>query len=181
MEQGHKGPYIGIDISIELLNIAQEHNKHPEAHFILKDIAESEWSRGLPNSFDRVFSFATLHHLPGEALRESVLATLSGMLKTSGLLVFSVWNFLASDRLRARIVPWERVNIDPQELDPEDHLLDWRRGGYGLRYVHAFSQAELERIAQKTGYRVMDTYFSDGEGGKLGWYHVWQPHSKVDL
>jgi len=174
-ELGHNGTYTGLDSSVELLAYAQENNTHPKARFIQRDISIPDWCSDLPGPFDRVFSFATLHHIPGHELREMIFKAFSTLLKHDGLLIFSVWNFLASSRLRARIVPWESVKIDPDELDPEDYLLDWRRGGYGVRYVHAFIPNELERIATESSFRLIESYYSDGEGGKLGCYHVWQP------
>ncbi len=60
-------------------------------------------------------------------------------------------------------------------MDPGDYLLDWRRGGEGLRYVHHFSPEELAELAAETGFRVLETFWSDGEGGNLGLYQVWEP------
>lgn len=172
---GHTGSYTGLDSSVELLSFAQENNTHPKAHFIERDLADPDWFMDLPGPFDRVFCFATLHHIPGDALRKQIFKSFLALLEADGNLVFSYWNFLASSRLRARIVPWESVQLDPLDLDPEDYLIDWRRGGYGVRYVHAFMPKELERIANEAGFRILDTHYSDGEGGKLGSYHVWQP------
>jgi len=95
------------------------------------------------------------------------------LLGDAGRLLLSTWNFQASERLRARIVPWERLGLTPGEVDPGDYLLDWRRGGRGLRYVHLFDEAELGRLAAEAGLVVADTYLSDGEGGRLGLYQVW--------
>jgi hypothetical protein len=58
-------------------------------------------------------------------------------------------------------------------VDAGDYLLDWRQGGSGLRYVHHFDEAELSALAATTGFRVLETFYSDGEGGRLGLYQVW--------
>jgi hypothetical protein len=81
---------------------------------------------------------------------------------------------LNSSRWRERVQPWERIEMSAAEVEPGDALLDWRSGGFGLRYVHLFSEEELAWLAQKTGYTVIDTFFSDGEGGKLGLYQIWR-------
>jgi hypothetical protein len=62
-----------------------------------------------------------------------------------------------------------------KEVDPNDYLLDWRSGGEGLRYVHHFDEKELEELAAASNFQVSDTFYSDGEGGKLGLYQVWKP------
>jgi hypothetical protein len=67
------------------------------------------------------------------------------------------------------------IGITPEQVDSGDYLLDWRQGGYGLRYVHHFDQAELGELAQRTGFRILETFNSDGNGGRLSLYQVWQP------
>jgi SAM-dependent methyltransferase len=180
-ELGHRGSYVGLDAIPELLMIARENCSHPNASFLERDIAKSNWLSGLPDLFDNIYAFSVIHHLPGEALREEVFEAFHSLLKPEGKLIFSVWNFLASSRLRGRVIPWDRVDLAPEELDPGDYLLDWRRGGLGLRYVHAFEPDELTEIAAGTGFEILDTYYSDGEGGKLGHYEVWQPAYKPYL
>ncbi len=81
---------------------------------------------------------------------------------------------MASPRLRARIMSWETVDIEDDELETGDYLLDWRRGGKGLRYVHLFNETELKGLADETGFEIIETFYSDGEGGRLGLYQVWE-------
>jgi tRNA (uracil-5-)-methyltransferase TRM9 len=180
-EMGHRGSYLGLDSISELLIIARENCVHPNASFLKKDISKSNWQVDLADPFDRIFAFATLHHLPGNALREEVFRAFHDLLDPDGKLIFSIWNFLASARLRARIIPWERIGLDPDDLDPGDYLLDWRRGGVGLRYVHAFEPKEPSQLAEKSGFEVIEQYHSDGEGGKLGYYQIWQTAEMHDL
>ena len=54
--------------------------------------------------------------------------------------------------------------------DPGDYLLDWRRGGHGLRYVHHFELDELNTLCVRAGFHVDDSFRSDGESGTLGLY-----------
>jgi hypothetical protein len=76
--------------------------------------------------------------------------------------------------LRERIQSWELIGLSPGDVEPGDYLLDWRSGGTGLRYVHHFNEEELSRLAQESGFDVIETFYSDGEGGKLGLYQVWK-------
>ncbi|NJN44464.1 MAG: hypothetical protein HC806_06915 [Anaerolineae bacterium] len=81
-----------------------------------------------------------------------------------------------SPRWRARIQPWERVGLSAEEVGLGDNLLDWRRGGEGLRYVHHFSEDELAHLAKDSDFEITDTFYSDGKEGNLGLYQVWKPH-----
>jgi hypothetical protein len=35
----------------------------------------------------------------------------------------------------------------------------------------------LDELANLSGFRLADTYYSDGEGDRLGLYQVWEPVS----
>jgi hypothetical protein len=96
------------------------------------------------------------------------------LLKTDGIFVHSNWQFLNSERLKERIQPWEAVGMSGSELETGDYLLDWRSGGKGLRYVHHFDERELNQLAKASGFRIINTFHSDGEGGNLGLYQVWK-------
>ena len=114
------------------------------------------------------------HHIPGAALRLNLTRQVHDLLPDDGQFMLSNWNFMASPRLRARIVPWDAIELDQSDMDPGDHLLDWRRGGHGLRYVHQFDEDELGDLAVAAGFSVIETTYSDGEGGRLGLYQVWE-------
>jgi tRNA (uracil-5-)-methyltransferase TRM9 len=179
---GHTGFYLGMDSNESLLSIARERCEHPFAHFQQTDFVEPSWVKGLLSlaqrfsvvTFDRILAFATLHHLPSRTLRLRVLTQVTELLAEGGRFVHSNWNFMASPRLRARVVPWSEIDLDETDVESGDYLLDWRRGGYGLRYVHHFSEEELNELAQSAGFHVIETYYSDGEGGRLGLYQVWE-------
>jgi tRNA (uracil-5-)-methyltransferase TRM9 len=173
--RGHAGSYVGLDASPALVDVARQDQPHPRAHFEEADLADPAWSAIPEAPFDRIFAFATLHHLPGDALRRRVVQAMRALLAEDGRAAVSVWHFLASERLQARVVPWDAIGLREQDVEPGDHLMDWRRGGYGLRYVHHFSREELADLARRGGFSVEETFHSDGQGGKLGLYQVWAP------
>jgi SAM-dependent methyltransferase len=173
----HEGRYVGLDFSAELLaKASDEVSPALEAVFYQKDLTIPGWAEALPASpFDVIMAFAVLHHLPGDSIRLDVLHAVRRILDPQGVFIHSNWMFLNSPRLRARIQPWEKAGITPDEVDPGDYLLDWRHGGYGLRYAHHFGEAELARLAVQSGFKILDSFLSDGENGRLGLYQVWAP------
>jgi hypothetical protein len=98
------------------------------------------------------------------------------LLKPDGLFIHSHWQFLNSERLQARIQPWETAAISSSDVDANDYLLDWRSGGAGLRYVHCFDESELYVLARSAGFDVVETFHSDGETKNLGLYQIWKKH-----
>jgi SAM-dependent methyltransferase len=179
-ESGHEGKYVGVDASEELLMEAESAVATSQAIFLHLDLADRVWVEQLAAlmstkpQFDTIFAFAVIHHLPSHDLRLNLLQSAHDLLSQGGTMMLSVWNFLASPRLSKRIVPWSAVKLAEQELEEGDFLLDWRSGGYGLRYVHHFTGPELRDLAHKAGYEVLDEFLSDGEGGNLGRYQIWR-------
>ena len=208
---GHRGPYLGLDFSLPLLQEAESQaqgaarspgpersagqgstldavvSRSPEhsegsskgfsARFLQADLTQlSTLSGRLPitDRWSLITAFATLHHIPGNNLRREILHSVHELLAEDGRFIHSNWQFLNSDKLRARIQPWDTALISPADIDAGDYLLDWRNGGRGLRYVHHFSEQELNDLARLAGFRVTDCFYSDGQGGKLGLYQTWQ-------
>ncbi|MEW5872388.1 MAG: class I SAM-dependent methyltransferase [Chloroflexota bacterium] len=191
-QAGHTGRYIGLDSSLELLQVAiredpsrltpssqlQEglFNRRPAASpaFYQADLAVPDWHAPLAGlTFDTVLAFAVLHHLPGRTLRLQLLHKIHQLLAPGGYFIHSNWQFLNSPRLRLRIQPWDTVNISEDLLEPQDYLLDWRHGGLGLRYVHHFSEPELAQLALESDFEVVESFYSDGEGKHLALYQIW--------
>ena len=100
------------------------------------------------DTFDIIFSFATLHHIPSHEIRLDILKTVHGFLADGGRFIHSNWQFLNSPRLRRRVQKWSEIGLTESDVDENDYLLDWRSGGRGLRYVHHFSEEELAELAE---------------------------------
>lgn len=178
--RGQRGAYRGVDFSPGLLQHAAELtllSQYPgQAIFLNVDLSQPDWPGDLSiPPVDVITAFALLHHLPGAERRRQFLKQARGLLKPLGRLFLSNWQFLSSARLRSRIQPWEAIGLSGEQVDAGDYLIDWRRGGYGLRYVHHFTEAELAELAQTTGFQILETFYSDGEGGRLSIYQTWEP------
>jgi tRNA (uracil-5-)-methyltransferase TRM9 len=193
LKRGHRGSYLGVDFSLPLLRDAEVLPKAFSARFIQADLTSPSLMDAIVSSplqlqvlrspqrdalrndiFDIVLCFAVLHHIPSYELRLNILRIVRHVLKDDGLLIISNWQFLNSEKLKARVEPWETVAIPSSAVDTGDYLLDWRGGGKGLRYVHHFDERELDELAHASGFHVSDTFYSDGEGGRLSLYQIWK-------
>jgi tRNA (uracil-5-)-methyltransferase TRM9 len=171
---GSIGAYTGLDFSpafLEQASIGQSTN----FHFLQADLSSPDWYTSLPGErYDAILAFAVLHHLPGVEMRMQVLSKVRSLLLQGGRFIHSEWQFLNSPRLKARVQPWVVIELSESDVDPGDYLLDWRQGGQGLRYVHHFSQTELERLAEAAGFEIIESFLSDGENSRLSLYQVWE-------
>jgi len=176
---GFRGTYLGLDFSPALLSLARRGLDPARFRFAEADLtASSKWPAVIEGGlrFDLVFCFATLHHIPSARARLEMVKTIHTPLRTRGQFVHSHWQFLNSEKLKGRIQPWAYAGLPISAVDEADYLLDWRGRGeaQGLRYVHHFSEPELAQLAESGGFEVVETFHSDGQGGRLGLYQVWR-------
>jgi len=176
--------YLGMDAVPELVELARARSDQLTdiaAEFRVADVARPGWGGGLPGaapstslrtSFDCVVALAVLHHIPGFDLRVQVMREIATLLEPGGCLILSTWQFLGTARMRRKIVDWAEVDIAEEALEPGDYLLDWKREGRGLRYCHLVDEAEVERLAAESGFRVRETFRAGGREGNLSLFAV---------
>jgi SAM-dependent methyltransferase len=168
--------YVGVDAIPELIEEARaQAGQLPQTDiaFRVVDVTRPNWTANLPHApFDCVVVLAVLHHIPDFDLRARVLRVVAGVLNPRGYAILSTWRFLAHARMRRKIVDWDEVGIDEGQLEPGDYLLDWKRGGRGLRYCHMVDEEEMERLAAASGFIVRETFRAGGREGDLSLFAV---------
>ncbi len=175
--RNHSGSYLGLDFSLPLLNEAGREAFGFPVQFLQIDLSRvSGISEQLSatDHFSLITAFAVLHHIPSFDLRLNIITEIHRLLKPNGIFIHSNWQFLNSSRLKARIQSWDVIGLTGQDVDPNDYLLDWKRGGTGLRYVHHFDETELAELAKASEFEIVETFYSDGENKRLGLYQIWE-------
>jgi SAM-dependent methyltransferase len=172
--RNHKAALLGVDFSLPLLRDAESASGVDFREVDLTKLsAFSDQLSADHGPWSMVTMFATLHHIPSNEIRLDILRTVKKILKPGGKFILSNWQFLNSEKLKARIQPWIRIGLTNEDVDEGDYLLDWRSGGEGLRYAHHFSAEELIGLAGQAGMRVNESFLSDGENSRLGLYQIW--------
>lgn len=188
LRTSRESSYLGMDFSSVLLDEARQAvanlPNRQRVSFFPGNLAEPGWAAPMGEiqhgPLAGMLCFAVLHHLPSQALRRQVMQQVANLLSGRGFFLLSVWQFQHSPRLMARRVSWKQLGLNPAAVEPGDTLLDWRAteaaqtGQANLRYVHLFDLAELEDLARSTGFEVLETFESDGHGGRLGLYQIWR-------
>lgn len=178
-EKGYMGTYMGLDMSKDLLENAKRHlgtQQQGDFSFLTVELANPEWHRTLPmRSYGWLVSFAVLHHIPGKELRQEIVQAFATLVTQESYIAISVWQWQNSPRLRERVLPWSTAGLSEETVDEGDVLLDWRAGEtLGLRYVHTYDEDELAALAKDGGFKVIDSFYSDGKSGDLALYQIWQ-------
>ena len=118
--------------------------------------------------------------MPDASARSRIFRQVYSLLKPDGCFCYSVWQFQNSEKMMRRILPWESIGIQLDDVDPGDTLLDWRFSlpdadkKIGLRYVHLFTDGELQSLAEEAGFLLRKEYFSDGTSRNLALYRIEQ-------
>jgi tRNA (uracil-5-)-methyltransferase TRM9 len=189
-QKGHRGRYFGIDFSPALLEGARSGPYPFPTEFLQVDLTSPRDLRKAVETvnvetpagqaeeaakgWDVITAFAVLHHIPGRSLRLQLFEQARFWLLPRGRLILSNWRFSNSARMQLHILPWSAADVMPDEVDEGDYLIDWRRGTAGVRYVHEFSEGELAGLAQESGFKVVQSFVSDGVDRRSGLYQLWQ-------
>ena len=173
------GYYLGTDMSEGLLSEAQSllgGANQGIFTFQQSDLTTPGWEQALPSSpFDWLVSFAVFHHLPGKDLRHGIIRAMTRLVTPESRVAVSVWQWQNSPRLHKHVIPWSEVGLTDSDVDEGDVLLDWRAADQvGVRYVHTFSENDLTALAESAGFKVLESFYSDGKPGNLALYQIWQ-------
>ena len=187
LQQERQGSYTGIDFSQPLLSEArrtiaeQTLPQDLEIDFLQADLLTADWLNILTRkTYNGVLCFAALHHIPGYITRLQLVRQVRSVLHPGSLFIHSNWQFQNSPKLLARVLPWESTGLSSDRVEAGDKLLDWRyalpgqQDTVGTRYVHLFSLDELSQLATDSGFEIIETFESDGQGGRLGLYQRWK-------
>lgn len=166
-KEGRRVQYVGVDASPELIAIASAHKSRLHrvaAEFRVADITQTDWGAPLRGElFDIALALAVLHHVPSFDLRVAVLREIHMLLQPGGKFIMTNWHFERNERLRKKIVAWDSVGIDARDLEPGDALMTWERGGVGYRYCHLVTQSEAQKMAEQSGFTVVEQFYADAD------------------
>ncbi|MEA5078004.1 MAG: class I SAM-dependent methyltransferase [Anaerolineaceae bacterium] len=184
VERGIQGLYEGLDFSPVLIAEAQATTgqmllaEGQKVRYARANLGAAGWAQQCSlNRYDGILMFAAMHHLPGHETHLGLIRQVAELMAPGGLFIHSEWQFQRSPKLMARVQDWRLAGLDAADLEPGDTLLDWRQNEAskpGLRYVHLFSSDELAGLAVAGGFKIVGQFDSDGAGGNLSLYQIWQ-------
>lgn len=161
--------YIGLDSNNYLLEQARNKYSDGNTKFYKKDIFFYK-----PESlkkFDVVTAFGVTHHIPSRKFRYEWFKKVSKIVQPGGFLCYTLWRYHIDNRFKKS---WPDVEIG-------DYFLGWNKKKGIYRYVHIYSQEEIDEIGKilhQNGMELLDKYLEDGWTGTLNRYFIWKKVSK---
>ena len=159
--------YTWVDISYNLLEIANKNNPH--ARWVHKDMVsffKEIWSE----EYDVVIAVASFHHLPTQDQRAYVLDWIYECLSYDG--IFTMTNRCYSDwfnekyRLEIRSASWKNI-ATLGYYNKNDIMVPWKDSQWVLiskRLYHIFSQSELSRLLKASWFSNIEHFYVNNEG-----------------
>lgn len=180
-DKGLNFQYEGWDFSKVLLNSAEKRlaEKLPKDRYKFErvDLLTNEFSevikfQKLEKSYVLIVNFGVIHHLAGHNKRLEIIRESNRLLKQNGFYVFTVWDFMKVERFAKKVKDWNLVGIDTNAVEEGDKLLDWKKDGLGYRYVHHFSDKEIDIMISESGLELIHEFTADGKEGNLNRYFI---------
>ena len=164
--------YVGVDASVELLEIALGRNDLPcSADWLALDVVFEP--DAIPKGpFDLITLFAVIHHVPEEERRVALLRALTDRLAPGGTLAVAFWRSAGDDERRH--LDWSSVGIDRAELEPGDRLQTFDADSDVPRFAHFADEAELERMASGADLPLALRFDCDGKDQSSNAYLLWR-------
>ncbi|MHA1785601.1 MAG: class I SAM-dependent methyltransferase [Candidatus Helarchaeota archaeon] len=155
---------IGIDISLNFVNIAKTTNSGDKIQYLNSEITQLPFRAGV---FSHVICIASLHHLRKEkhliALKE-----IYRLLEINGLCLFTVWMRDQERFLPILLLDLIFLNFLKNDRDYGDVMVPWRDQDKKLlvnRFYHLFSKQEVDKLIKLTKFQLINIKEFAGKSG----------------
>lgn len=144
--------YLGIDISKELISIAQK--KYPKKKFVLSRPLQIPLEE---NSIDIVFCLATIHHIPSVETRNRFYSEIKRVLKKDEKVIITSWYLYKEKKALPKIIVANAKKLSGlNKYDYGDIFLPFfDNGRESQRYLHAFTVRGLSHELKNNGFKII--------------------------
>lgn len=139
--------YTGLDLSSQLLKIAQE--RFPHYTFVHGSVLQLPFP---DHQFDIVACVATLQHIPSAAYRRQAIQEIARVLKPGGTLFMLNWNLTEQPQYQ------QYLTSSGDGYDAGDYLIPWKNDQgkvLAQRYYHGFGIAELTELTEDAELKTL--------------------------
>ncbi len=151
--------YIGIDVSSQLIDLAQ--SKYKNEKFLIIDNESETPFREV--QFDTIFSIAVFHHFtPGMA--KGALKEMQKILKKDGVIIITAWHLWNKKRIPFLVKSFFKkiIKLDFSKIADLPFSYSDKKEGQKTywRTCYWWSKRGLEKLAQKQGFEILESGYS---------------------
>ncbi len=162
----NKVEYWGLDSSSRFLsNLKFKNQNLKNGKINLKNLDLLELDKFEQDDFDIVFMFASFNHIAGREFRLKVLNDVYQLLKPGGFVImtnWNMWNLVFKKNIWRYKFSYRSLN-ERYNLSFRDIMTRWQlpdRKKQAELYYRAFSKSEIKALLRKTGFKVVQNYYS---------------------
>ncbi|EKE15873.1 MAG: hypothetical protein ACD_11C00091G0001 [uncultured bacterium] len=147
--------YWGLDVSGELIDIANLKHSNENAHFSKTDPSQTSLAFS-DNFFNTVYSVAVFHHIPSADIRTELVNELYRITKPGGYIIITVWNLWRKKYFSNIFKNWKNKILGKSELDWNDCYISFtdNQGKIFNRFHHAFTLRDLKKTFFQAGFKI---------------------------
>jgi len=164
--------YLGLDFNQSMLAKAEKKLVSTNVNYQLNQVDLLNDPGFAQGNFNLITAFGLFHHLPSFQFRQNLIKQLLNHLTAQGLLVITFWQFADKKRFRERVISPEEVGVNPDNLEKNDYVLDWKRGKTAYRYCHHLDEKEMQKVIKSLEADILDHYLADGKSNNLNRYLI---------
>lgn len=123
----------------------------------------------IPHTFDVAFAFGLVHHIPSSEFRLKWFQQVVSKLNSGGILVFTTWNYNRDKRFDPNNNKFRHLKND---LEDGDYFIGWNNLPDIYRYVHIYSENEIQKILEAVDAELISKFSADGKNGNLNDYYI---------
>ena len=154
---------IGIELSNELLKIAEESRKHSNIYFINCDAVHLPFRNDM---FSNIIFIATLHHISTTQQRIESLKELKRVLNPSGKAIITVWRRFQERFFLIFLIDFFFLTFQKKWLEFGDIFVPWHGPNKKImvnRFYHLFTITEFKTILKKADMNILECKYFSGK------------------
>jgi SAM-dependent methyltransferase len=165
--------YTGLDVATPLLAKAADLLQSIAQPIVLleRDMAQAGVLDDLLD-FDLIVCLSALQHVPQRQQRLRLLREMKRHLRPHGNILLGNWQFIKSERQKRKIRPWSEIGLQESDVEKNDYLLTWQRGGFSYRYVCLIDVEETAALAESADLLLNGYFWADGREENLNLYTI---------
>jgi 2-polyprenyl-3-methyl-5-hydroxy-6-metoxy-1,4-benzoquinol methylase len=157
--------YLGVDISLELLKIAQKNINYQENSKIeFKQADISDFLLMDKGRYNLISMFGITHHLLKSNLAQ-IMSQLTARLQDNGLVCLTYWQPEST-----------KILNNAEQISEDEYILNWGpdKSSETKRYVRLYTKEEKLDLINVSALKLIAEFEADGRNGKLNHYQILQ-------